>query len=388
MKQKKQNRSKPGSSFGLGPSLFATALGAATLALASWTIETVPDLYYRIVQEDQALEWATFLAFMAAAVLFSLAGYTRWREERVVPWFAWGVALFCLFVAMEEISWAQRVFAYRPPTYFLANNFQQELNLHNVVDDTYRKLAVKGVLLGYGVVLPVLGWLWPRAVKTKRRSEKGQPLKPRWTVLEAPPLGVAPLFLMAYLAYEVYPWDFTGEWIELIMGFGFLFAGLAASFRVRPPAQPTSALTIWAGSTLLAGALVAVVSDASRRSDPGLLTATQAELDAIAADLAELGDPCQSKSHVNKRLYSYEKKYREPSLYEGRFAGLAAQGLPEDRALYFLDPWNSPYWIQCTRRPEREFGYVYSFGPNRGRESDRWEIRGDDLGAVFFESIR
>ncbi|TNF72619.1 MAG: hypothetical protein EP299_09425, partial [Acidobacteria bacterium] len=46
-----------------------------------------------------------------------------------------------------------------PPTYFLVESFQQELNIHNVVDTKYRKLALKGVILGFGVVLPILALL-------------------------------------------------------------------------------------------------------------------------------------------------------------------------------------------------------------------------------------
>ena len=59
------------------------------------------------------------------------------------------------------------------------------------------------------------------------------------------------------------------------------------------------------------------------------------------------------------------------------------QGLPEERARFFLDPWNYPYWVQCTRDGDRRFNYVYSFGPNRRRESTEWEVLGDDIGAVF-----
>ena len=78
----RQKRSKPSRPlFGLVPTLVATLFGAGALVLASWMIEAVPDLYYRSVQEDQALEWATFLAFMAASVLFALAG----RPERHHP---------------------------------------------------------------------------------------------------------------------------------------------------------------------------------------------------------------------------------------------------------------------------------------------------------------
>ncbi len=58
---------------------------------------------------------------------------------------------------------------------------------------------------------------------------------------------------------------------------------------------------------------------------------------------------------------------------------------PYARADFFLDPWNSPYWIQhdCSRRSDGELVMVYSFGPNRRRESTEWEVGGDDIAAII-----
>jgi hypothetical protein len=66
---------------------------------------------------------------------------------------------------------------------------------------------------------------------------------------------------------------------------------------------------------------------------------------------------------------------------------LTAQGLPKARAEYFLDPWNSPYWIraQCSKDRSRVSVYVYSFGPNRRRDSDLWQIVDDDVGAYVIQ---
>lgn len=356
--------------------LLANLLILATLGYA-WLLErSDPDLYYRAVQEDQALEWASFLAFFVAALLFGLAAARQRRETGILPWFLAGVALFSFFVAMEEISWAQRVFAYRPPAYFLEHNFQQELNLHNVVDSDYRKLAVKAVLLGYGVLLPLAALYRPL------RRFLG-----RWSIVAAPAL-LAPSFLAAYLAYERYPFDFTGEWVEMMMGLGFLFAALAAAVAWGPAAgawrQRGSVAASWL-LVVLVGALFAFASERLRARHPELLEAARAESSALKADFSRLERACQGKRHINKRIYSYVEKYGEDDLYRGSFAALVNQGMPEDRARFFLDPWNSPYWVQCTRTGNRSFHYVYSFGPNRRRESTEWEVLGDDVGAVFHQ---
>ena len=356
--------------------LIANLLTLSTLLYAWILLRVDTDLYRRAVQEDQALEWASFLAFLVAAVLFGIGALRQRRETGRVPWFLAGVGLFCFVVAMEEISWAQRVFAYRPPAYFLEHNFQQELNLHNVVDTGYRKLAVKVVLLGYGVVFPLVALYRPL-----RR------VLARWSIVP-PALGLAPIFLVSHLVYDAYAWDFTGEWVELMMGLGFLFAALPPIHAWGPSGdgapQPRQRLAVgvsWAGVVIL-GVLLALASDRLRGAQPELIELARAESEALGSDLTGLDRPCQGRN-LNKRVYSYIEKYGEDDLYEGAFAALVSQGLPEERARYFLDPWNSPYWVRCTRSGDRRFDYVYSFGPNRRRESTEWEILGDDVGAAF-----
>lgn len=85
---------------------------------------------------------------------------------------------------------------------------------------------------------------------------------------------------------------------------------------------------------------------------------------------------------MHKRLYSFVAKYEQTYLNEESFAQLTMQGLPVARAEFFLDPWNSPYWIRdvCASMNEPRMMVVYSFGPNRRRDSSRDEILGDDLG--------
>jgi hypothetical protein len=358
--------------------LISNLLALGIFLYASQLLENDTDAYYRAVQEDQALEWASFAAFMAGAVLFAQAAVRQWKAAGLVPWFLAGVSFFSFFVAMEEISWAQRVFAYRPPAYFLEHNFQQELNIHNVVSTDYRKLAVKGVLLGYGVALPLLA-LIPAVRRTLRRF-----------AIEEPPLELGPIFMASYLVFESYPWDFSGEWIEMTMGLGFLFAGLAALWRWRdegdtpPTRQRLVVVGAWVTVALL-GYGLAFASEKVRGSQAELVEATRTEANSLSLDLLGLDQPCQGKRHLNKRVYSYVVKYDEDELFEGAFAGLTAQGLPENRARFFLDPWNSPYWVQCTREGRRRFNYVYSFGPNRRRDSTEWEVLGDDVGVVFMQ---
>ena len=136
--------------------LAANVLLLGFLGAFAWLEASYPDLYYRSVQEDQALEWASFWSFFVAGGVFAVAAWRQHRRVGALPWFLVGLALFCVFVAMEEISWGQRVFGHRPPDYFLAENYQQELNLHNLASTDLRLLVFRGIILGYGVFLPII----------------------------------------------------------------------------------------------------------------------------------------------------------------------------------------------------------------------------------------
>jgi hypothetical protein len=372
---------------GLKPVPRAATLGAVAALLANLVIlaplavakvlQSWPDLYYRSVQEDEIFEWTSFWAFLMAAAIALLAGVRQRSATGRFPWFLWGVALFSFFVAMEEISWGQRLVGYRPPVYFLEHNFQQEANVHNIVATNLRKLAFKGVLLGYGVALPLLALVLPRRLLARLR-------------IVAPPWTLTPSFGIAFLAYESYPWKFSGEWVELMLGLGFLFAAIAAALPLRSAESPATGfsrpLVLVAGAAILVvvlGAANTAVSRGQRGAQPEILELARIELEAMQRDFQS--GKVQSRCNRHKRVYTFKEKYEQDHLLVGQFAALTEQGLPEERAEFFLDPWNSPYWIRdrCSEDKSRRIVFVYSFGPNRRRESTRWEILGDDVGAVI-----
>lgn len=344
------------------------------LACAALLQRFDPDLYYRSVQEDEALEWSSFWAFLLAAFAAAAAALRQRRVARTLPWFLAGVSAFCLFVAMEEISWGQRLLGFRPPAYFLERNFQQELNVHNVVATRYRKLGLSGAILGYGVVLPLLAGLAPLGRLLRRAA------------VVPPPRGLAPAFLVTFAAYVAYPWSHMGEWVELMLGLGFLFTALFQAGNIGDAARPAALCGTGAlvSAALAVGALGLGTASAWRSLaavHPESVTAAHVELDALGRDFAE--QRLRTRCGLHKRLYSYAEKYDQAALLSGEFARLTAKGLPEARAQFLLDPWNSPYWIRdtCSEDRRRRAVFVYSFGPNRRRDSGGWEIGGDDVGA-------
>ncbi len=349
------------------------------VAGVAWLLTTsAPELYYQLVQEDGSMEWATFWAFLLAAGMGMLGAVRQRRHDQTLPWCFLGLALFCFVVAMEEISWGQRLLGYRPPSYFLEHNFQQELNLHNVTSTKLRMLAVKVIIGGYGVVLPLL-LLWPPLGRFARRMR-----------VISPPTALVPAFAAMLGLYVWYPFRFAGEIVELMLGLGFLFALLVRSQEV--PSAPLAELAVPAGSIALCVTIVGIlglgtgVVSLKRDTDPERLEAARAEMALLKRDLLQVaeahGGKLPKRCKVHKRLYGYVQKYDARELFSLEFSKLSEEGVPGERVEFFLDPWNTPYWLRsrCTRNRTRRSTFVYSFGPNRRRDSTKWEIRGDDLG--------
>jgi hypothetical protein len=88
---------------------------------------------------------------------------------------------------------------------------------------------------------------------------------------------------------------------------------------------------------------------------------------------------------VHKRLYSLAVASDGAFLAGGEFMALVERGLPEQRADFLIDPWSTAYWLRykCDDADGRRSLFLYSFGPNRLRDSDEWEVGGDDVGVYL-----
>jgi len=105
---------------------------AACLILALFV--RAPALFETSAFEDGPVEWSSFvLLFSGSAVVTWTA--IRYRGKDNVPRLATCglvvLAVTLFLVAMEEISWGQRVFGFRTPDALTAN-MQDEANLHNL----------------------------------------------------------------------------------------------------------------------------------------------------------------------------------------------------------------------------------------------------------------
>ena len=337
----------------LGFHLLATAWIAAML----WFGRVDPPNYRAALQEDQIIEWTTFWLFLAAGVL----GLRRAIHGGRL--FDGLVALFCVFVAGEEISWGQRLVGFAAPEYFLRENFQQEVNLHNLPQSVQPGWFLMLALAGYGVLLPGAARLSPL-----------RPLLDRIGAT-APPLGLLPWYLAAIGLLSWYPLTLTGEWVESLSGALFLASiGLpAVNFGI--------ALVATAG---LGVAMLFATNALERGRDENRTACARSEVRSLGDDLAggEAGRPALwQMRRVHKRIWSaISEGYVDPERLQNFQAAQCPQvngDASHVRRKYGVDPWGSPYWLLVETADAMDPTLtVYSFGPNRRRDVGH---DGDDI---------
>jgi len=107
------------------------------------------------------------------------------------------------------------------------------------------------------------------------------------------------------------------------------------------------------------------------------------EIRAIERDVRSLIDDGMLVCGKHERLNAMAKRSKGTRLTKGRFRSLTRSGLPEERAEFFIDPWSTAYWVRTSCNDRRDKVFIYSFGPNRGRDSSKWKLGGDDIGVIF-----
>ncbi|MCA1750012.1 MAG: hypothetical protein ABR601_10850, partial [Parasphingopyxis sp.] len=138
---------------GLGWLVVAGATAATGLFLAS------PELFHQLTVEDGAIEWSSaLLLFIACGLMLASFGRQlrrpdtpeRWRRLRLAA--TLGLAAIFFLMAMEEISWFQRVIGFDTPEPMAERNWQGEFNFHNFQTD----LTELGLYAGTGLFLLLL----------------------------------------------------------------------------------------------------------------------------------------------------------------------------------------------------------------------------------------
>lgn len=107
--------------------------------------------------EDGLIEWCSAILLLGACIIF-LVAFARYRNYLSIPKITQWTFVFLAFVffiiAMEEISWFQRVIEVKTPVLF-KDNMQNEINFHNFATDKVENIYYFGAFL-FLVALPFL----------------------------------------------------------------------------------------------------------------------------------------------------------------------------------------------------------------------------------------
>lgn len=197
------------------------------LAIYMWA----ESLFIWLTREDFIVEWATFLGYFAAAIVFTLAFRDRFSRVGSRAWFLAFLSFGCFFVAGEEISWGQRIFGFETPEAVEKYNFQDELTLHNMGDwgrDGPRRIYVLAIFC-YIVLFPIAYRILPFVRKLTDflhiMLPPGILIVPFLCSLAFPVLTRAIQFLGLNIELRT---DYATEVVELFSGFLFLHFSILA----------------------------------------------------------------------------------------------------------------------------------------------------------------
>lgn len=169
--------------------VFACTLYLAIVGFYAAAAVWFPMAYIWGTYEDLIGEWIQFWSIVAALAVSARLALVRWRYR----WFFLLLALSCLYVALEEISWGQRLVGFSSPEFFRENNLQGETNIHNFLTGPFGTTLKHALAYALAAALALYGLVYP--LMLHRRFRLAVWLDARG--LAAPPLYLWPYFVTA-----------------------------------------------------------------------------------------------------------------------------------------------------------------------------------------------
>ncbi len=175
---------------------------------------------YVLLSEDQLFEYWTVALYLASALVCLLGPWVVGGASRVTRYWLVGWGILFLLVALEELSWGQRIFGVDTPEFLISRNQQDETNFHNLESEGVDRLFAS-LVFAVAIALPSLALLSKRLNSLVRRY--GIPL-PQWEL-------VVP-FLLAF-AFFVPAWFASAPETEVLTGLAVLWLAflLVAKWR-------------------------------------------------------------------------------------------------------------------------------------------------------------
>ena len=243
-----------------------------------------PDLYIWATMEDMFGEWLQFYFFSIAMVLSLWLSFSQKRFRL----FFGVLALACFYVAMEEISWGQRIFNISTPQFFRAHNIQNETNIHNIFVGPIETLTKQLMEYGLAIGLTLYSLAYPLALKYRWQlatwmEKKGLP---------APPLYLSPFFVTAGWLEPEYFYMNEAEVAEILLSFALCI--MASHYEVAsrldlPPhgsrfwrTFPTRQLTVSILQIFLSAVALAAASSYAVIQTPRMYIGSLVRFDKIS----------------------------------------------------------------------------------------------------------
>ena len=202
-----------------------------TVLLSCYLMTANISRFAYIASEDGGLETMQFAFDLLSATLcvYLCRLFYSHNQKETAFLFAVGVAFF-FFIAMEELSWGQRIFQYPTPPWMLAHNKQQEFNLHNISGIKNRYVHL--VIGSYGVFSGLLYRMLSR-VQVRWLKELMQVVRVDLFVI---PFRYTPYFLSAVCYFVFYydiitRWDRAGAYIQEVAEFFVSFGCYLVLFQ-------------------------------------------------------------------------------------------------------------------------------------------------------------
>jgi len=212
---------------------------SALLLIAIWVLFVADERFYlSITKEDGLVENLTCLGFLSAGILsFLIAKVCRRANisntEKAVLTVIFSIAAVSfVLVALEEISWGQRIFGFETPDSLKDVNTQAEINIHNnkaIWPMVYTGYALIGI---YGGFAWLIKWVIAEYIKQKKVLN-------RWLSIFVPSgfLSLTFLFNLTYvwLRKNHGPWKYVmwEEVSEFVLALGIVVVLVHAHKTVK-----------------------------------------------------------------------------------------------------------------------------------------------------------
>lgn len=200
------------------------------------------EFYQKATEEDGPIEYATAIAYFISFI-FSLAIARFFKERKKFFILFLILSLGFLFIALEEISWGQRIFDIKAPKWFPYNT-QREITIHNLeIFIQYRHAAFMIVAFIGSFTWFVLPKIHTRlfekvgngyrtflryAVPSKYLISYFLPIFLLWIIYDLTPQN----FINRNIRWNFFIW-YDSEPLELMLSIGILLFVMNSYFKLR-----------------------------------------------------------------------------------------------------------------------------------------------------------